>query len=1330
MHTFENLLSNHLSKVQFYGISRVGYATSTDGITWTRLASPVLDPGNPGDWDETKVGQVSVLKNGSLYQMWFVGWSGSIGQVGYATSANGVDWTKYAGDPVLTVDAGAWDETEVGGPRVVFDGSTYHLWYHGFTGGCCDSIGYATSPDGINWTKHPSNPVFGPGPSGDWDDGVIYATDVLTDGGQLHMWYTGVRAGGVSCGIGYVTSTDGVTWNRFLAGPVLEEGAPGEWDENYVSWPAVVKTDGLIHMWYRGTGSAGGALGYATSPDGISWTKSPSNPVFRPSQWLWMSVCYGHDWVEGDYEEGHTIWITVTNSSGTVKATAEVETQVIPWWGGRTGFSTNLDDPWEPSQPDIEAGDWVYGLVDDGHASTVRVGTINGDLDVDADTISGTIHANWFTQTLNASCNVWQPGGPGYGFTVDPDGGSYFCDFSSEWDLLPGQDVGVQYQEPDGDWVINVFREPAPDMRVEKWTEGNEVAPGGPVVFTIRYGNDGDAEATTILLTDTLPANTTYVTDTSGFPANVGAGLVTWTLGPLAPDEEERFLLVLANTASPSDTLRNEVDIYTLYDYNDWNDHAETEVHVTDGQPDLYVNKNPAPGDPTPGQTFLYEINYGNNGPVASGSVVLTDTLPDDTSVVSWYSENGYDLWTDVSTSGDQLVLSAPTIPGNWGDRIILRLLVDAGVPVGTQLTNIVEIATANDTNPDDNWGQRDDVWVSDSRWNAGIDKDFGWGQLVPGGEVGYNIHFRNNGNMATQTWVTDTLPAGTSFVEAWIWTGSESVPFLPDYVDDEIVVWDVGLMEPGEWYDLNIRLAIDHTVAPNTVITNCATIAIAGEDEWPFNDTDCVVDTVREPGPNLRVWKRYWWNWEGQLQYEIHFENIGTQNLRDVWITDTYPVSTTVWNWWPDYHRWITATDYAAQGQIVFWVEEIYPGDTGRINLEVDLDGDIIGDQGLAFTNVVEAPISGDVYPDDNYGDVTAYTGPDLYTEKWISDGEPRPGARITFTLRCGNSNVWPWEVSGSTTTRLTERLPDGMTYVTSVWPDGNPNPPWFYDPDTGLIIWDMGGLGSDDYRWFYLVVDLDTDLEGDDVLLNRLEFQEWPVVDIDPNPDNNTFVYPVAVLQPKFEVGKVYESSRMAGTVVTYTLTVTNIGSEAATNVVLSDTIPAYLSGAGTDKTWTLTSIAPNGGTASAGFAAVLPCTAGISIVNDAYRVVSSDQGVTSLPGAPVAFNVIAPTLSPAFDQSATDVGIGETVYFTDTSTTDGTDIVTWAWDFDDGETGSGATVSHAYDSSGAYTVTLTITDACGFGEEISVPNAVNIPPEAPEWEFIFLPLVVRNS
>ena len=220
-----------------------------------------------------------------------------------------------------------------------------------------------------------------------------------------------------------------------------------------------------------------------------------------------------------------------------------------------------------------------------------------------------------------------------------------------------------------------------------------------------------------------------------------------------------------------------------------------------------------------------------------------------------------------------------------------------------------------------------------------------------------------------------------------------------------------------------------------------------------------------------------------------------------------------------------------------------------------------------------------------------------------------------------------------------------------------------------------------------------------------------------------------PVTILNPKFEVGKIYESSAVAGTLVTYTLTVTNMGTEAGTGVVLSDAVPVNLTYQGSDGTltggdvvWNLTSIAADGGTASGWFQGLLPCSG--SVTNDDYRVVGSDQGVASSVGPAVSLAVVAPTLSPAFDQSSVTVDIGETVHFTDTSIWNGTDIVAWSWDFGDGQTGSGATTSHAYSAPGSYDVTLTITDTCGYSDSQTVVNAVSIAQNR-----TYLPIVVSN-
>jgi uncharacterized repeat protein (TIGR01451 family) len=848
------------------------------------------------------------------------------------------------------------------------------------------------------------------------------------------------------------------------------------------------------------------------------YTALNGNQVGQNFRWPEISVNYGHDWVESRYEAGHTVWITVTDSGGTIKSTAELMSGPISWWGGETGFSTNVEG-WSGVEPDIVPGDRVTIRIDDGYDDTVRVGTINGELDLDADTISGTIHADWFTQPLNARCGVWEPGGPGDEFTVDPDGGAYFCDFSSEWDVLPGQDVGVQYQEPDGEWVINVFEGPAPNMRVEKHAEGDEVAPGGPVVFSVEYRNEGDAEAGTVILTDTLPADTTYVTDTSGFPATVGTGTVTWSFGPVSAGDGGRFQVLLDNTASASDTLRNEVDIYTLYDDEEWNDHDESDVHVRDtGQPDLYVNKHVDPQDPAPGQTFLYEIDYGNDGPVPSGPVVLTDTLPENTTIDSWESDEGYELWSQVTASGDQLVLAAPTIPSHWGDRIYLRLRVDAGVPIDTRLTNTVEITTTGDSDPDNNRDEHDGAKVGSPRWDVGVHKEWGWGALVPGGEVGYNINYGNYGNMATQARLTDTLPAGTTFVNSTYWTGYNEVPVVPSTVGDGVVAWDLGTLEPGERHDFQVRVAIDQALAPGTAITNCATIDMPTADSWPYNNTSCAVETVRAAGPNLRVSKEAWWDWDGEIDYQIRIENVGTTRMEDIWITDTYPISTTFEdNWWQEGGSWITATHDAGNRQIIFWLDELGDGDTTRIRFRVDVDESIRGVQGLIFTNTVAAPWPGDVYPADNTDVELAYTGPDVYVEKWLSGGEPGKGEIVTFTVEFGNRNRG-WSTDNRYGSHITDTLPAEMEFITAT-ATSDPTQPWKPDAiDGNTLSWRWGTMWSNSTWYFDIVVRITDTVGAGAVLTNTIEAYGDSPYDVEPTYDNN--VSRAAITIPEYKI------------------------------------------------------------------------------------------------------------------------------------------------------------------------------------------------------------------
>lgn len=112
---------------------------NTNSLTAFTKDRQVLSVGPPGSWDADKVGRPSVLLENGVYKMWFDGQRAGIRHVGYATSTDGVNFTKHPANPVV-FNAGAVDVKRVGSVYVmVAEGQTGTSWY--------------TSPDGICWAQ-------------------------------------------------------------------------------------------------------------------------------------------------------------------------------------------------------------------------------------------------------------------------------------------------------------------------------------------------------------------------------------------------------------------------------------------------------------------------------------------------------------------------------------------------------------------------------------------------------------------------------------------------------------------------------------------------------------------------------------------------------------------------------------------------------------------------------------------------------------------------------------------------------------------------------------------------------------------------------------------------------------------------------------------------------------------------------------------------------------------------------------------------------------------------------------------------------------------------
>jgi predicted GH43/DUF377 family glycosyl hydrolase len=230
------------------------YTESDDGVSWDVPTFNVLEP-TPGTFDALGVETVSVVRtDASTLRLFYTGDSQPQGQgsdwhaIGTATSTDGTQWVKPGPNPVLDAQED-WEKGVcsdqacnvrtggVGEPSVLYDtgAGQYHMWYAalGQVGGVGTyRIGYATSSDGLNWTRN-ADPVFEPGADGSWDAGGVSEPAVIPDPVVgFHLFYFGFSQGAVDqcsnaggCSftpgaLGHAYSADGITWERD-ANPVL-----------------------------------------------------------------------------------------------------------------------------------------------------------------------------------------------------------------------------------------------------------------------------------------------------------------------------------------------------------------------------------------------------------------------------------------------------------------------------------------------------------------------------------------------------------------------------------------------------------------------------------------------------------------------------------------------------------------------------------------------------------------------------------------------------------------------------------------------------------------------------------------------------------------------------------------------------------------------------------------------------------------------------------------------------------------------------------------------------------------------------------------------------
>jgi hypothetical protein len=210
----------------------------------TGPAEPVLTGGGPGAWDQFIREKVSVIQDETGFRMWYVGHSAagqSTSKVGYATSTDGVTWTKYPGNPIISRSVSDQDICVVVHP----DG-TYWMYIEVNN----SYIDLLISPDGVNWTASGANPVK-----------TSAASPVVwREGSTWYMFYEHMM--GATFDLHLAVSPDGLVWTDSPANPVLSEGS-------FTVADSIVKEGTRYHLYYH---TAGLGTRHATSEDLLTWT--------------------------------------------------------------------------------------------------------------------------------------------------------------------------------------------------------------------------------------------------------------------------------------------------------------------------------------------------------------------------------------------------------------------------------------------------------------------------------------------------------------------------------------------------------------------------------------------------------------------------------------------------------------------------------------------------------------------------------------------------------------------------------------------------------------------------------------------------------------------------------------------------------------------------------------------------------------------------------------------------------------------------------------------------------------------------------------------------
>jgi uncharacterized repeat protein (TIGR01451 family) len=272
------------------------------------------------------------------------------------------------------------------------------------------------------------------------------------------------------------------------------------------------------------------------------------------------------------------------------------------------------------------------------------------------------------------------------------------------------------------------------------------------------------------------------------------------------------------------------------------------------------------------------------------------------------------------------------------------------------------------------------------------------------------------------------------------------------------------------------------------------------------------------------------------QLQYTLVYTNFGPSDATDVVVADNLPPEVVFVQSQP--------TPSSGPNPATWNLGTLAAGDSGTIEVTVQVQ--LSTAEGFTNTVTISTETPETNYENNSDDESTGVTLlADLAIEKNDTPDPVVPGELLTYTLTYTNNGP-----SEAVDVLITDQLPPGLSFI-----DADPNPISSPDP----LVWDLGTLVPGDSGSITITVQVA--LSVTQTFTNTATITSSTP---DPDPSNNRDDEPTDVaLLTDVAIQKVHNINPVqAGADLLYTLTYVNNGPSDATNVTVTDLLPAGVS------------------------------------------------------------------------------------------------------------------------------------------------------------------------